>query len=578
MRCEPRRSFGGDHRGVFRVTDSLTFILGDGADNHLSFFAGSQIVVANGGNDSVNTWDGADTLDGGSGNDTLHGNGGPDVLLGGDGNDSLTGGSGDDRAEGDAGNDHLIGHQGADTLLGGDGNDSLFGDEDADLLIGGRGNDAYVWATAIDTLVEDADGGTDLVTSFTDWTLGDHFENLTLLGTTTTTGTGNGLNNVIAALEGAKVLDGAGGNDTLTGAAGNDTLLGGDGHDWLNGGTGADRLEGGAGNDTYVVADNRVTLVELAGGGTDTVQSSVSITLAAELERLVLTGTAAISGTGNGLDNTITGNTGSNLLSGADGNDSLNGGLGNDSLLGGAGNDTLNGAGGADTLRGGAGNDVYIVDSALDLVIEANGEGTDIVRSDSASITLGFFIENAQLTGSASLDITGNGLANLLTGNGGDNRIEGAAGNDSLFGNSGADTLLGGANLDSLNGGDGDDELNGGANADYLIGGTGTDRFIFDLLTLSGLRDTVADFTPGTDEIALSRAAFTALSAEDAGALDPALLTIGTAAIGSHAQLVYNPATGILAYDADGASGAAMVQIVRLLGLPLLDAGDIVLT
>lgn len=559
------------------MTGSLTFDLTEGRDNHLSFFAGSQIVFAKGGNDSVNTWDGADTVDGGPGHDTLHGNGGDDVLRGGDGNDSITGGAGNDLAEGQAGNDQLIGHQGADTLLGGDGNDSLFGDEDADSLVGGAGNDAYVFAQSIDILIEDAAGGTDLVTTYESWTLADHFENLALLGTATTTGTGNGLNNVIYALDGNKVLDGAGGNDTLTGAAGNDTLLGGEGNDWLNGGTGADRLAGGLGNDVYTVADARATLVENPGEGTDQVNASISWTLADNLERLTLTGSNAISGTGNALDNVITGNGASNTLAGGDGQDALNGGLGDDLLHGGTGNDTLNGAGGADTLRGGTGNDIYIIDSVQDLVIEANNEGTDTVRSDSVSITLDFFIENAQLLAARDLGITGNGLANLLTGNGGANLLDGGAGNDSLFGGDGTDTLLGGANGDALNGGSGDDVLNGGASSDHLTGGAGADRFVFDLLTSSSLRDTIADFEHGVDEIALSRAAFAGFAGLAEGALVPALLTIGASAAGTGAQLVYNPATGALSYDADGAGGAAAVQVARLLGNPVIDAGDIVL-
>lgn len=141
------------------------------------------------------------------------------------------------------------------------------------------------------------------------------------------------------------------GNDSLRGSSGNDTLLGYAGNDTLNGGAGADAMLGGAGNDTYVVnlsTDRVYETTTLGGttnaGGTDTVQSAVSFSLAAStgvsfVERLVLTGTAAINGTGNALANSLTGNTAANVLRGGSGNDVLRGGLGNDTLYGDAGGD-----------------------------------------------------------------------------------------------------------------------------------------------------------------------------------------------------------------------------------------------
>ena len=481
-------------------------------------------------------------------------------------------------ATGNAAANALVGNAAANRLDGGAGNDTLDGGLGSDTLVGGSGDDVYVIDTAGDTLTELADGGIDTVRTSLAWTLAAQLEQLELTGSAGLAGTGNELANRLVGNAGANKLTGLAGNDTLDGGAGIDTLIGGLGDDtyvvdnakdvvtelasqgtdtvfaslnWtlgtnlerlvlagaaalagtgntlanvltgnagantLNGGTGSDTLIGGAGDDTYVVDAAGDQVIEQADEGLDTVQSSVSVTLAAQVERLVLTGTGALNGTGNDLDNRLTGNAGTNVL---------------------------NGGAGADTLEGGAGNDTYVVDTLADVVTELANGGTDTVQA-ALSWTLGANLEKLTLTGSAPIDATGNTLANALTGNAAANRLDGGAGADTLagglgddtyvvdnakdlvtegagagndlvlswvswtlgsnveqltllgsdalngtgntlanimFGNAAANLLSGGAGADSLYGGAGNDTLNGGTEADALIGGAGDDTYVVD--------------------------------------------------------------------------------------------------
>lgn len=247
---------------------------------------------------------------------------------------------------GNSANNLLNGGAGNDTLLGGTGNDTLDGGADIDLLRGGPGDDTYL-VTAGDSIVEAPGQGTDNVISTVSFVLSANVENLKLKGWDAIDGTGNGLANTISGNSGANILLGGGGADLLQGGGGNDTL---------NGEGGTDTLQGGAGDDTYYTSPTD-SIIEGLDAGYDTVYSSINWSLSANLEKLVLTGTA-LKGKGNSLDNTLLGNDSRNILNAFGGNDDIDGGGGNDLLLGGSGNDTINGGDGIDNLRGGDGNDL----------------------------------------------------------------------------------------------------------------------------------------------------------------------------------------------------------------------------
>jgi Ca2+-binding RTX toxin-like protein len=394
----------------------------------------------------------------------ITGNSGSNVIDGQDGNDTLAGGSG-----------------GFDRLLGGGGNDLLDGTGASNATMdGGLGDDTYRIDSTLnavvanDTIVADA-GGFDSVqltnsATFNSWVLPAFIEKVVALGAFSVTLTGNALDN------------------QLYGNTQNDTLIGGDGNDILDGGAGTDVLNGGKGNDTYVLdSASDVIVTEKAAEGIDTVFTNQTYTLAAQLERLYLTGGSAINGTGNALDNALVGNTGNNVLLGQGGNDNLNGLGGNDSLSGGIGNDildgdagndaltggdgndrlfggagtdildagagadTLDGGTGADNMAGGAGNDTYFVDTftvgnptVRDIVYELAGTaaGIDTVNSSCSINELFANVENLNLTGLLNIDGIGNALSNIINGNAGENTLD--AGRDTL-----GDTLVGGLGNDT---------------------------------------------------------------------------------------------------------------------------------
>jgi Ca2+-binding RTX toxin-like protein len=197
---------------------------------------------------------------------------------------------------------------------------------------------------------------------------------------------GEGGNDVLNGGGGSDTLDGGSGNDQLNGGAGNDLLAGGAGSDKLNGSTGADSMTGGAGDDSYVVDNIGDTITENAGEGTDTVNAGVSWTLGANVERLLLTGTANIDGTGNELANVLSGNAGANQLYGLGGNDQLNGGGGNDTLSGGLGADVLGGGAGNDWIEGGSGRDVLSGGAGADQFVFRDGDFAAVSRAGCDSI------------------------------------------------------------------------------------------------------------------------------------------------------------------------------------------------
>ncbi len=492
---------GNAHNNVITGNSDANVLTGGAGDDTYTVDGGDTVIeVADQGTDQVMssgtfilganieylTLTGIDAING-TGNaldNRLSGNAGANVLDGGTGADTMIGYSGDDTYIVDHAEDVVEEEpsEGIDTVqssltytlgadienlrltgtiaINGTGNrlnNILVGNNAANVLAGGVGNDTYV-VGAGDTVNESAGAGSDTVQSAVTWTLGSNIENLTLTGTAAINGTGNTLNNLLIGNSGANVL---------------------------SGGTGADAMSGGTGDDTYVVDNASDTVTENANEGIDTVQSSLTYTLGSNTENITLTGTTAINGTGNALDNILTGNSGANVLTGGAGNDTYAVGTGdtvteqanagtdtvqssitwtlgtnlenltltgttaingtgnalNNILTGNSGMNVLNGGTGADVMAGGAGNDTYVVDNVGDVVTENAGGGIDLVQS-SITYVLGYDVENLTLTGVSVINGTGNLLSNSLTGNAGNNILDGGAGADALAGGTGNDIYV----------------------------------------------------------------------------------------------------------------------------------------
>jgi Ca2+-binding RTX toxin-like protein len=352
---------GGE--GTDTVKSTISYALGDNVENLIllgSAVSGTGNALANAitGNAAANILNGGagdDVLAGGLGNDTYVVDSAGDTVVEGVGagidtvqsaisfvlpvnveNLVLTG-SDDIDATGNALNNIITGNGAANRLDGGAG---------ADTMTGGLGDDTYVVDALGDKVVESsAAGGIDTVESGISFTLGANLENLTLTGSGNINATGNTLNNILTGNSGSNLLDGK---------------------------TGADAMAGGAGNDTYIVDNAADTVTEGLGNGVDLVRSSVSRVLEANVENLTLTGSAAVNGTGNELENVLTGNAANNVLSGS-------GGI--DHLFGLGGNDRLDGGVGADQMTGGAGNDIFILkvgETSGDSILDFVGNGTSL--------------------------------------------------------------------------------------------------------------------------------------------------------------------------------------------------------
>ncbi len=187
------------------------------------------------------------------------------------------------------------------------------------------------------------------------------------------------------------------------------------------------------------------------------------------------------------------------------------------------------------------GNNVYRVTNSTSVILERAGEGTDTIKS-TVSYTLGDGVSVEKLmtnnnSGTASINLTGNELAQTIIGNAGSNVIDGKGGMDTL------------------------------------TGGTGSDTFSF-TAALDGNVDRITDFHVRYDTITLDDAIFKGLAI---GALATGAFAKGPYATQADDHIIYDPTTGKLYFDEDGAGGADQVQFALLSANLNLTAADFLL-
>jgi Ca2+-binding RTX toxin-like protein len=351
-------------------------------------------------------------------------------LIGNSANNTLTGSNLDDI---------LDGAGGKDVINAGDGNDIIFIDSSTDTINGGAGNDlvaASVSYTLSATASLEQIDLLDFPAAIS--ATGNNFNNNLLGNQFNNSLTGNGGNDILDGLYYAPLL-----YDTVPVIIKNATTF------ELNAPpintakvTGNDTLSGGTGNDLYRIdsGDDMVKEASATAGGTDTIEFKGTVlsdtyVLPDGVENLKMLGNLK-EGDGNNLNNQITGDSTANTLKGGYGDDILDGGTG------------------IDKFEGGYGDDTYVVDNVNEVIIESQGQGNDWVQSSAINLDLNNVnwgdIENARLTGTNPLNLTGRETDNILVGNGGNNQLDGRNGIDILQGGAGNDTYVVDTTTDTL--------------------------------------------------------------------------------------------------------------------------------
>jgi subtilisin-like proprotein convertase family protein/methionine-rich copper-binding protein CopC len=133
-----------------------------------------------------------------------------------------------------------------------------------------------------------------------------------------------------------------------------------------------------------------------------------------------------------------------------------------------------------------------------------------------------------------------------------------------ITGTSRGDRLTGSSGSDRLEGLAGSDTLNGKLGADVLVGGLGKDIFAFDTTLSAGNIDVIEGFNVRDDTIRMENAIFTSLLRTGALASNFFRANEGGIAMDADDYILFDTASGMVYYDADGSGLGEAVHFATL--------------
>ncbi len=496
-------AFGGDQT-VPSASGSSNFVLGVQSGDILAAQSASDTVSSFAANSTIQGYTGP----GAASAEHLYAFGNAAAVNGGSGVDTVFASGSSDKVQGSA--------SGADVTIVGS----------VSRFVGGGSGVDTVFASGSSDTVQGGASGTDVTITGS----GSEF-----------VGGSSGVDTVLASGSADTVNSGASGADVTLSGANSEFVGSGASSSVTATGTG-DTLIGGSADRFYV--QDASTLVQAAAGTQDTIYSSVSYIAPANVDNLVLTGSANISATGNGAADMLTAGAGNDTLYAGSAADTLVAGTGADSLVGVGANTYAIGSNssnvvistgtGGGTIDFGAG----IAPSSLTVGMTMGTDGSPalLLQDGAMSVTvdggltggigLFDFAGGQSLTLAQLLNDAGQVVSNTITGALGNaifeataaTSISGGLGNDTIFAAGAADTIFAGAGnqqivglqpgdvlvagtgSDTLRGGGGNETLIAGAGSTAMYGGSGNDTFE---LTSGGSAVLYAGTTPGVEEIVL---------------------------------------------------------------------------